>query len=157
MDHQTNTQGAAVEKLLADQKKLLHRATIAIVAVLVLVGALLIAVLILAPRAAAVLQHMEDSLVEIDTLVNNANSLVSDNTEAVGNAVNRINSVDFEGLNQGINNLVTDADKLVADNTQAVSEAVEKINNIDFQRLNQAINDLADVVEPLAKLRNIIG
>jgi len=155
--NETRDTARLLSEMLEDQKKLLRRANIAFYCMLTLIAVLLIAVLVLAPRAFALLEHMETSLQEVDQVVDSANSLLADNTQAVTEAVEKINAIDFEGLGDGINTLVTDADRLVSDNTQAVTEAVEKINNVDFEALNKAIRDLAAVVEPLAKLRNVFG
>lgn len=70
-----------------------------------LIAALLITTLIILPRAVAVLDHMEQSLQEIDTLVSHTDRMVSENTDAVGDALSKVNGVDFEALNQAIRDL----------------------------------------------------
>ena len=75
----------------------------------------------LAPKLIHTIDHAETSLSRLDTLVdsadtalssateaaNNANKLLLDNEEAVGEAMAKFNSVDFEALNRAINDLAT--------------------------------------------------
>lgn len=95
-----------------------------------LIGALLAAVClalaILLPRATRAFDHMEETMARVDTLSENvndtlvaandalrsataaadsANKLVVDNTDAVGEVMEKINSVDFDALNKAINDL----------------------------------------------------
>ena len=55
---------------------------------------------------------MQASLAEVDaligeagTLINNTNSMVETNTDAVTDTIQKLNEVDFEGLNSAIQNL----------------------------------------------------
>ena len=75
----------------------------------------------LVPKLIYTIDHAEASLSRLDTLVdsadtalssateaaNNANKLLLDNEEAVGEAMAKFNSVDFEALNRAINDLAT--------------------------------------------------
>ena len=75
----------------------------------------------LVPKLIHTIDHAEASLSRLDTLVdsadtalssateaaNNANKLLLDNEEAVGEAMAKFNSVDFEALNRAINDLAT--------------------------------------------------
>lgn len=95
-----------------------------------LLGALLavvcLALLIAMPRVIRTFDHMETVLTEVDALsvkadkaletanaalesansaADNANKLVEDNADAVSEAMEKFNSVDFEALNKAINDL----------------------------------------------------
>ena len=78
-----------------------------------------ITAVILVPKAAHTLDHAEDALSSLDALsatasdalaaaneaAETANKLVADNADAVGEAMEKFNSVDFETLNRAINDL----------------------------------------------------
>ncbi len=88
-----------------------------------LLGALLavafIASAILIPKALRTLDHVDATLAGIDSLsetaeealaaanaaADNANKLVADNADAVAEAMEKFNSVDFESLNKAIKDL----------------------------------------------------
>lgn len=66
----------------------------------------------LTSEAEYTLQQIDDmtaqaqtSLSNIDTMVANVNSIVTDNTDYVNDAMRDLNSIDFEGLNQAISDL----------------------------------------------------
>ena len=52
-----------------------------------------------------VLAHMGSSLDGMDTLTENANKMVTDNTDAVAEALAKLGGIDFETLNQAIRDL----------------------------------------------------
>ena len=78
-----------------------------------------VAAAILVPKAAQIMQHAEETLSHIDTLAvtandalaaaneaaETANRLVADNADALGEAMAKFNSVDFEALNRAIGDL----------------------------------------------------
>ncbi len=103
-----------------------------------LLGALLAAVcivsLLIVPRAIRAFDHLERTLESMDALTETADAALT----AANSAANA-------------------ADKLVADNADAVAEAMEQLNSVDFETLNRAINDLSDIVEPLARVANLLS
>ena len=87
------------------QKKEVGHARLGTVVGILLMAALLVTVLVVLPRAVILLNHMEQSLQEIDTFVEHADRVVSENTDAVGEALSKVNGVDFDTLNQAIRDL----------------------------------------------------
>ncbi len=77
------------------------------------------AALLLVPKAVQTLEHAEVTLTKIDTLTETAEAalttandaaatadkLVADNSDAVSEAMEKFNSVDFDALNRAINDL----------------------------------------------------
>lgn len=71
------------------------------------------------PKTLQTLERMDDTLQGVDSLIktaedalttanaaaDNANKLVADNADAVAEAMEKFNSVDFDALNRAINNL----------------------------------------------------
>ena len=117
-------------ELLSYQKKEVRHARITAVSVVVLVVLLIAALAVLVPKAVALISHVQDSLTEVDTLVAdagvlirdsteeinalvgdasvliaNANSMITDNTEAVSETIRKLNEVDIEKLNKAISDL----------------------------------------------------
>lgn len=88
-----------------------------------LLGALLAVVcavsLLLVPKALRALDRVEDTLAGVDSLTqtaetalttanaaaNSANQLVADNADAVAEAMEKFNSVDFDSLNRAVKDL----------------------------------------------------
>ena len=66
---------------------------------------LLVTLLVLLPRAVTLLDHMEQSLQEIDVFVENADRMVEENADAVADALGKVNAVDFDSLNKAIRDL----------------------------------------------------
>ena len=92
---------------------------------------LLVAAIILVPKATATLQHM-------DQLIGNADHAITEITQ----------------MSNSVGNMSKKVDQLVADNSEKLTESVEKLSNIDFDGLNKAIKDLQDAVGPFADLMN---
>ena len=113
-----------LNELIENQRKLVRQARLTS-AVNLIIGLVLIAALVtVIPRV----RHVETSLSEIDQLVEdagvligntntmvedasvlieNTNTMVTDNTDAVSEAVQKLNDVDFDTLNDAIENLNT--------------------------------------------------
>ena len=53
----------------------------------------------------ASLAEVDTLIGEAGTLINNTNSMVETNTDAVTDTIQKLNEVDFEGLNSAIQNL----------------------------------------------------
>lgn len=115
------TTEALLQELLTWQKKEARRARVAAFFNILLVLALLAALFVLVPRALRLADGAEQSLAEINrltasaqTLIENADAMVTENTDAVSETVRKLNEVDFEGLNQAIGSL-NDAVRPLAD------------------------------------------
>ena len=99
-----------LSELIDNQKRLVRQAKLTTV-VNILIGLVLVAALVLViPRV----RRVETSLAEIDQLVadageliENTNTMVTDNTDAVAETVQKLNDVDFDTLNDAIENLNT--------------------------------------------------
>ena len=87
------------------QKKEVNHARMNTVVGVLVAAVLLLTLLVALPRAVALLDHMEQSLREIDVFVQNADQMVSDNSEAVTEALGKVNAVDFDSLNTAIRDL----------------------------------------------------
>lgn len=101
-----------LSELLKYEKKELRQGRIASLANMILVVAVLIALAVLLPRAMEVFTHIETSMTEVDELIrdagmliHNTNDLVEDNADALTDTVERMQSVDFDKLNQAITDL----------------------------------------------------
>ena len=101
-----------------------QRSQTRVLRVLLLVNALLLAILlagavILIPRTTAMMRNTEESLLKveeltsqakdsldgIDEMVGNANRVLSENADGMNEAIGNFNHVDFESLNQTIQDL----------------------------------------------------
>ena len=95
-------------EILKEQKRMTRSSRLRAVLALILVLALLAALVLLLPRvlglldrADAALRQVEEKLPELEGLVSDAKGMLEKNAEAMG----KINSVDFDKLNQAINDL----------------------------------------------------
>lgn len=120
-----------LEEILKSQKKNTRAQQIAMSACCVMAGILLIACIILVPRAVSLMHQAETAIAGVNEL-----------------------TAQMQVSLAGVDTLTQDLDILVVTNTEEVQQAVQKLNGIDFDALNQAITDLRDVVEPLAKAVN---
>ena len=114
---------ALLRHLAAMQKKELRHARFISVVSLAALAFLIVVTVLLAPRVLNLLGHAERSLENIDvlaadatalisgsantvkaaeTLVQEANTLLAENTQDVADALDKINSVDFKRLNDAI-------------------------------------------------------
>lgn len=108
-----------LEEILKTQKRTLLGTRIATAAVVIMCAAVCISLGILVPkvtktlddvnaaieRTESLVESAEKSLSEIDGMIANVNTLVVDNTESLEEAVNNLNSVNFDELNQAIQDL----------------------------------------------------
>ena len=130
---QTRSSEELLAELLQSQKKATRHTRIASFANLALAAVLLIAVVTLVPKTVSLISRMHTTLTEIDTLaqeagevarsanaiassaaelagnanemIGNVNEVVTANTDAVTEALQKINGVDFARLNEAITNL----------------------------------------------------
>lgn len=137
MDINTNVGSteARLEELLKKQEKMLRITRLSGLAVLALAVALIIACVILVPKAVSTMQQIETLAQEASVLMENANTTLEGIDEM---------SAEIKTAADGINGLVED-------NSSVLTESMTKLNSIDFEGLNKAINDLGAVVEPMAK------
>lgn len=103
-----------LEELLNVQKKMLLHTRITTVFNMLLSVVLLVAVVMTIHWMSAKVEHVESSLTAIDqmvddatVLIDNANTMVTDNADTVAETVEKLNEVDIEGLNEAIDNLNT--------------------------------------------------
>ena len=87
-----------LEELLTVQRASARRSLIMTVAVVVLAVGLLVAIFTLVPRLMTVMDHME-------TTLENINTWVEANTDAASGALQKMNELDIDSLNQAINDL----------------------------------------------------
>ena len=106
------------ELLKAQKRGIINEKVVAIAGVLLCL-LLLIALAVLVPRLLGVLRQVDltlsqvqltvdqaqQSLQKIDTLVQNTDSIVVENTDAVAEAMQRLNQVDLDSLNSSISSL----------------------------------------------------
>ncbi len=164
MENEKTTQELLTE-LVSLQRRAARRSLITAVLGLVIVVALAAAIFSVVPRALALADRAETALGEIDTLmsgvgatmedaqtlITNTNTMVETNSQAVTDAVQKMNDIDIDGLNDGIATL----NRVVSENSDNVTSAIKKLNNIDFDKLNKAIADLSDAVHPLGEFARL--
>ncbi|MBE6990509.1 MAG: hypothetical protein E7426_07180 [Ruminococcaceae bacterium] len=92
-------------ELVRCQKKETRHARWSLAVSLLLAVAVVAAVVVVLPRGVAILDHMEQSLQQVDTFVAGANKMISDNTDTVTEAVTKLNGLDFDALNRAIQDL----------------------------------------------------
>ena len=124
-----------LEELLKKQEKVLKLSRISTLAVLILSAAIVLACLILVPKAVNTMHQIEVLSEEASALMENANTTLEGIDEM---------SAEIKTAADGINGLVED-------NSEVLTESMTKLNSIDFEGLNKAIADLGAVVEPMAK------
>ncbi|MBQ9332724.1 MAG: hypothetical protein IJS12_00125 [Lachnospiraceae bacterium] len=137
MDINTNAGSteARLEELLKKQEKMLKITRLSGLAVLALAVAIVIACVILVPKAVSTMMQIESLAQEASVLVENANTTLEGIDEM---------SAEIKTAADGINGLVED-------NSSVLTESMTKLNSIDFEGLNAAITDLGAVVEPMAR------
>ena len=115
-----------LRELLSEQKKSARNSWIAMIAVVVMTAALLIGFGMVLPKvtrtldaayttlnegetllkqAEEMVEQAKHSLAEVDFMVGSVNKLVEDNTEDLTEAMDKLNSLDIEKLNQSIEDL----------------------------------------------------
>lgn len=99
---------------------------------------LLIAALLVVPKAVSALTQAEAVMADAQRLLETADTAIS-NISAMSDEVTQVS--------KSLNGFVTD-------NAQTLTDAATDISNIDFEGLNGAIRDLQDAVGPFAKMMN---
>jgi hypothetical protein len=137
------TQEDLLAELLSYQKKEVRHARITTICGIVFAAVLLVALFSIMPKVLAVINHVQESLTQVDELVADASTLIQDSTDQINALVGDATI------------LIDNANTMILDNTDAVSETVRKLNAVDFERLNKAIQDLDDAIQPLASFANL--
>ena len=113
-------------------------AAVSCVAVLVSVSRIL-------PRLEEFLPQLEQILPQINTVLTQLQTVLGNLEETTA----QLAEVDLQSM-------VTNVDALVTTGQKSLEQTMEKLNSVDFETLNQAIADLAKVIEPLAKIANLL-
>ena len=127
-NYENMTERELLAELLKSQKKDTRNEKISAIANILLCLLLLIAMAALLPRGMGVIRRADQvlsqvqmtvdqaqqSLQKIDTLVENTDSIVVENTGAVGEAMQKLNQVDLESLNSSISSLSSILEPLAA-------------------------------------------
>lgn len=125
-------------KLLEKTTKQLFYTRILAGAALGLFLVVLIAAMVLVPKASSVLSQTNKLVTDAGGILESADLVLQD----ISTMSNEVTSVS-EGLND-----------FIIENAQTLTDAAQDISNIDFAGLNQAIQDLQDAVGPFANLMN---
>ncbi len=135
----SGTQEAILAELLSYQKKAVRHSRIISICGIALAVLLLIALVSIVPKTLAVFDHVQESLSRVDELaadagtlirdstaqinslvgdatelIDNANTVIIDNTDAITQTVRKLNAVDFEKLNKAISDLDAAIEPLVS-------------------------------------------
>ena len=111
-----NVMEKSTEELLAElvayQKKEVRQTRLAAFVNILLVLAVLAALVLVVPRALKLVSGAEAAMAKVDRLtasaeelIGNANTMVTENTDAVTDTIQRLNEVDFDSLNSTIHDL----------------------------------------------------
>ena len=104
MDPERNTEELLRQLLAYEKKQLRHTRLATFVNVLLVVGVLAALVLVV-PRALDSLAEVNRLTASAQELIGNANTMVTENTDAVTDTIQRLNEVDFDSLNSTIHDL----------------------------------------------------
>ena len=132
MNDYSGTGGLSAQALLAEsvyyQKKAVARGVVAVVAhvlLIVVLAAVLVSGILLAPRVGRLLSQAEESLDEIGVILEDVRSVTSsaktmfeEDAGSMKDAVDKLNEVDFGKLNEAIGNLSGAADRGSGQNAQ---------------------------------------
>jgi len=112
--NESATHNEHLEELILVQKKMLLHTKVTTVFNMVLCLVLLAVIITTTRWISAKVEHVESSLTAIDQLVDdagvlieNTNTMVTDNADTVAETVQKLNEVDIETLNEAIENLNT--------------------------------------------------
>ena len=126
MNYHNGTPGPSAQDLLAQsvyyQKKAAARGAVAVFAhilLIIVLSAVLVSGALLAPRVIGLIRHAEGSLSEIDGIMDDVRSVTEDaktmlenDADGIGEAMNKLNAIDFDKLNEAIRNLSDAAEPL---------------------------------------------
>ena len=109
-----------LRKLLSYEKKQLRHTRLATFVNILLVLAVLAALVLLVPRALSSLAKVDRLAASAEELIGNANAMVTENTDAVNDTIQKLSEVDFDSLNAAIHDL-EDAIRPVAELARKLS------------------------------------
>ncbi len=135
---QTDTTRELLERLLHKQEKQLFYTRITALAGCGFLLTVVIALVIILPKAVSVLQEANEVAVMAENTLTNADEALAG----------------ISDMSTNITTVCTEMGTFLSDNSETLSGAMEDISAIDFEGLNHAIQDLEDVVEPLANMMN---
>ena len=102
------TEAELLGEILRQQKKLLRASRLRLLLVFIFVLAAVISAAILVPKALSLIGHIDSALDEVDVILQDAEELTKAVTPALTEgtaALEKINSLDFEKLNEAIRDL----------------------------------------------------
>ena len=126
-------QNRLLQKMIERQERDIVISRVTAFAECILLAALIIVFAILIPRFFKTVKTVEESMEQIQQLVDQAQSSLVEITD-----------------------LARDADQVIETNETAVGDAIANFNTIDFESLNASIQSIKDAVEPLAKAANFL-
>ncbi len=101
-----------LRQLLAYQKKEVRQTRLTVLVSFLLVLGILAALVMVVPRVLKLADGAESTLAEVnriaasaEELIGSANTMVTENTDAVTETIRKLNEVDFDSLNAAIRNL----------------------------------------------------
>ena len=109
-----------LRQLLSYEKKQLRHTRLAAFVNILLVLAVLAALVLLVPRALSSLAKVDRLAASAEELIGNANAMVTENTDAVNDTIQKLSEVDFDSLNAAIHDL-EDAIRPVAELARKLS------------------------------------
>lgn len=94
-----------LREMIDTQKRSLRHTRIAAIAAVLMACALLVSLAVVLPRVNAAIDSVEDSVAEVSVFVRNADRFLTENTDAVSQALEKLNEVDLDRLNEAVSNL----------------------------------------------------
>ena len=154
----TKTTQQLLSEIADCQRRAQRRERITAIACIILALTLTTVCAVVIPRIMGIAGRIETALGDIEeitagaeTFFTNANAMVEENSQAMTDAVQKLNGVDIDTLNDAIGQL----NEVVGENSDNVTEAIKKLNGVDFEKLNKAITDLSDAVHPLGEFARL--
>ena len=102
---------------------------------------LLIAALILVPKASRSLNLFDGAVDDLHQAVDEARETIK--------GIDTLTDTAQKSLTK-TSKFVENANQVITDNAEGITEVIDNFNSVDFAKLNQAIEDLSSVIEPLA-------
>jgi len=122
-----------LQKMIERQERDIKVSRITAFAECALLAVLIMVFAILVPRFYATVHRVEETMDEVDILVDHAEESLSE-----------------------VTNFAKDADEVIEANGEKVSLAIDNFNSVDFESLNKSISEIAEVIEPVIEVVNIL-
>ncbi len=129
-------------------KRQMHLSLFSSILCLLIVVALFIGVIRMAPTVKNIADNVQTLLVDTDTIIKETNTVVV-SAQAI---MQNLSTVSEEVASADLTGMIENINQLVITSEESMGAALETVQSIDIQSLNNAIGDLRSVVEPLAKL-----